>query len=81
MCKRITQTVQTTTENGWIKMDYWMVMKWNELVLDYNVGIHMNKEMDVKNLLDRYENDVDIFYSQFDYDLVQNRSCFKFNFN
>ena len=47
-----------------------MVMKWNELVLDYNVGIHMNKEMDVKNLLDRYENDVDIFYSQFDYDLV-----------
>jgi hypothetical protein len=70
MCKRITQTVQTTTENGWIKMDYWMVMKWNELVLDYNVGIHMNKEMDVKNLLDRYENDVDIFYSQFDYDLV-----------
>lgn len=32
MCKRITQTVQTTTENGWIKMDYWMVMKWNELV-------------------------------------------------
>lgn len=70
MCKRITQTVQTTTENGWIKMDYWMVMKWNELVLDYNVGIHMNKEMDVKNLLDRYENDVDIFYSQFDCDLV-----------
>lgn len=70
MCKRITQTVQTTTENGWIKMDYWMVMKWNELVLDYNVGIHRNKEMDVKNLLDRYENDVDIFYSQFDYDLV-----------
>ena len=70
MCKRITQTVQTTTENGWIKMDYWVVMKWNELVLDYNVGIHMNKEMDVKNLLDRYENDVDIFYSQFDYDLV-----------
>lgn len=70
MCKRITQTVQTTTENGWIKMDYWMVMKWNELVLDYNVGIHMNKEMDVKNLLDRYENDVDIFYSQFDYNLV-----------
>ena len=70
MCKRITQTVQATTENGWIKMDYWMVMKWNELVLDYNVGIHMNKEMDVKNLLDRYENDVGIFYSQFDYDLV-----------
>ena len=70
MCKRITQTVQTTTENGWIKMDYWMVMKWNELVLDYNVGIHMNKEMDVKNLLDRYENDVDIFYSQFDYNLI-----------
>ena len=70
MCKRITQTIQTTTENGWIKMDYWMVMKWNELVLDYNVGIHINKEMDVKNLLDRYENDVDIFYSQFDYDLV-----------
>ena len=41
-------------------MDYWMIMKWNELVLDYNVGIHMEKEMDVKNLIDRYENDVDI---------------------
>ena len=54
-------------------MDYWMIMKWNELVLDYNVGIHMEKEMDVKNLIDRYENDVDIFYSQFNNDLVQNR--------
>ena len=46
------------------------VMKWNEMVLDYNVGKHMEKEMDVKDLLDRYENDVDIFYSQIDNDLV-----------
>ena len=53
-----------------IIMDYWMVMKWNEMVLDYNVGKHMEKEMDVKDLLDRYENDVDIFYSQIDNDLV-----------
>ena len=30
----------------------------------------MEKEMDVKDLLDRYENDVDIFYSQIDNDLV-----------
>ena len=50
-------------------MDYWMVMKWNELVLDCNV-IKSNgegKEMDLKTMLDRYENDVNIFYSQFDF--------------
>ena len=47
-----------------------MVMKWNEMVLDYNVGKHMEKEMDVKDLLDRYENDVDIFYSKIENDLV-----------
>ena len=62
-------------------MDYWMIMKWNELVLDYNVGIHMEKEMDVKNLIDRYENDVDIFYSQFDNDLVQNRKLSRLVYN
>ena len=62
-------------------MDYWMIMKWNELVLDYNVGIHMEKEMDAKNLIDRYENDVDIFYSQFDNDLVQNRKNSRLVYN
>ena len=62
-------------------MDYWMIMKWNELVLDYNVGIHMEKEVNVKNLIDRYENDVDIFYSQFDNDLGQNRKLSRLVYN
>ena len=58
-----------------------MIMKWNEMVLDYNVGKHMEKEMDVKDLLDRYENDVDIFYSQIDNDLVQNRNKLILEYN
>ena len=46
-------------------MDYWMVMKWNELVLDYNILMTNNEERyDMNKMLDRYENDVSIFYSQ-----------------
>ncbi|MDA9893590.1 hypothetical protein N9D50_06355 [Flavobacteriaceae bacterium] len=49
-------------------MDYWMVMKWNELVLDYNVikSKSEGKEMNLKTMIDRYENDANIFYSKFD---------------
>jgi len=49
-------------------MDYWMIMKWNELVLDYNVikSKGEGKEMNLKTMLDRYENDSNIFYSQFE---------------
>ena len=51
------------------------------MILDYNVGKHMEKEMDVKDLLDRYENDVEIFYSQIDNDLVQNRNKLILEYN
>ena len=51
------------------------------MVLDYNVGKHMEKEMDVKDLLDRYENDVEIFYSQISNDLVQNRTNSRLVYN
>ena len=55
-------------------MDYWMVMKWNELVLDYNILMTNNEERcDMNKMLDRYENDVSIFYSQIKYYLGQNR--------
>ena len=46
-------------------MNYWMIMKWNELVLDYNV-MKMDNSMNsrsIEDMLDRYENDVNIFYS------------------
>ena len=57
-------------------MDYWMVMKWNELVLDYNILMTNNEERcDMNKMLDRYENDVSIFYSQIKYYLGQNRIC------
>lgn len=48
-------------------MNFWMVMKWNELVTDYNVIKSNNegKEMNLKTMLDKYENDTNIFYSQF----------------
>jgi len=45
-------------------MDYWMIIKWNEMVLDYNILISKKKnKKSVEDMLDRYENDVDIFYS------------------
>lgn len=45
-------------------MDYWMRFKWNEMVLDYNIMISKKKnKKSVEDMLDRYENDVDIFYS------------------
>lgn len=45
-------------------MDYWMRIKWNEMVLDYNIRISKKKnKKSVEDMLDRYENDVDIFYS------------------
>jgi len=45
-------------------MDYWMRIKWNEMVLDYNIMISKKKnKKSVEDMLDRYENDVDIFYS------------------
>ena len=51
-------------------MDYWMVMKWNELVLDYNILMTNNKERcDMNKMLDRYENDVIVFYSYIEYNL------------
>ena len=57
-------------------MDYWMIMKWNELVLDYNVikSKGEGKEMNLKTMLDRYENDSNIFYSQFEQHFSQNRT-------
>lgn len=60
-----------------------MVMKWNELVLDYNVikSKGEGKEMNLNTMLDRYENDVDIFYSQFEDDLGQNRSSCRLGYN
>lgn len=46
-------------------MDYWMRIKWNEMVLDYNIMISKKKnKKSVEDMLDRYENDVDIFYSE-----------------
>lgn len=64
-------------------MDYWMVMKWNELVLDYNVikSKGEGKEMNLNTMLDRYENDASIFYSQFVYDLGQNRISCRLEYN
>ena len=45
-------------------MDYWMRIKWNEMVLDYNIMISKKKnKKSVEDMLDRYENDVNIFYS------------------
>jgi hypothetical protein len=41
-----------------------MRFKWNEMVLDYNIMISKKKnKKSVEDMLDRYENDVDIFYS------------------
>jgi len=41
-----------------------MRIKWNEMVLDYNIMISKKKnKKSVEDMLDRYENDVDIFYS------------------
>jgi hypothetical protein len=41
-----------------------MIIKWNEMVLDYNILISKKKnKKSVEDMLDRYENDVDIFYS------------------
>jgi len=46
-----------------------MIMKWNELVLDYNILKMRSKEKcDLNSLIDRYENDVNIFYSHFEND-------------
>ena len=60
-----------------------MVMKWNELVLDYNVikSKGEGKEMNLNTMLDRYENDANIFYSHFEYDLGQNRSSCRSEYN
>tara|TARA_R110001632_G_scaffold19941_3_gene60060 strand:- start:62 stop:208 length:147 start_codon:yes stop_codon:yes gene_type:complete len=45
-------------------MDYWMRIKWNEMVLDYNIMISKKKnKKSVEDMLDRYEIDVNIFYS------------------
>ena len=57
-------------------MNFWMVMKWNELVTDYNVIKSNNegKEMNLKTMLDKYENDTNIFYSHFEDQFSQNRN-------
>ena len=57
-------------------MNFWVVMKWNELVTDYNVIKSNNegKEMNLKTMLDKYENDTNIFYSQFEDQFSQNRN-------
>ena len=53
-----------------------MITRWNEMVLDYNVIKSNNegKEMNLKTMLDRYENDTNIFYSQFEDQFSQNRN-------
>ena len=53
-----------------------MVIKWNELVTDYNVIKSNNegKEMNLKAMLDRYENDTNIFYSKCKDYFSQNRN-------
>lgn len=46
-------------------MDYWIIMKWNEMVLDYNVkkGNRSMKSGNWEVVLDRFVDDVEIFYS------------------
>ena len=59
-----------------------MIIKWNELVLDYNIlKMRSEEKCDMNSLIDRYENDVNTFYSQFEDYFSQNRKRNIFGYN
>lgn len=46
-------------------MDYWRVVRWNEMVLQQYRDSERMKEKPLNELVERYVDDVESFYSQF----------------
>lgn len=44
-------------------MDYWMISRWNEMTLNFYLSKEISKDK-MEVMLDRYEDDLNIFYSK-----------------
>ena len=53
-------------------MDYWMISRWNEMTLNFYLSKEISKDK-MEVMLDRYEDDLNTFYSKIYNDFSQNR--------